>query len=155
MRPMGNLQGSYTFLSLSTGKKVTRRKFMEMPITDSVIKKVEKMAVKDGAVDGILFKNRKGVEYMFDNEDEYNTLMEPDEPLPYPDIPAETPRILTEIEEEYGVDNVVQDELGLSDEHYALLAAQNSGLDFSSIPTKVNGGEVIKILDDGEEEAIN
>jgi hypothetical protein len=27
-------------------------------------------------------------------------------------------------------------------------------LDFSSIPTKVNGGEVIKILDDDEEEAI-
>ncbi len=41
MGPTGNLQGSYKFLSLSTGKKVTRRKFTEMPITDSVIKKVE------------------------------------------------------------------------------------------------------------------
>jgi hypothetical protein len=52
-----------------------------MPITDSVIKKVEEMAVKDGAVNGISFKNRKGVEYVFDNEDhEYATLMEPDEP---------------------------------------------------------------------------
>jgi hypothetical protein len=29
------------------------------------------------------------------------------------------------------------------------------GFDFSSIPTKVNGGEVIEILDDDEEEAIN
>jgi hypothetical protein len=29
------------------------------------------------------------------------------------------------------------------------------GLDFSSIPTKVNGGEVIEILDDDEEEALN
>ncbi len=28
-------------------------------------------------------------------------------------------------------------------------------MDFSSIPTKVNGGEVIKILDDDEEEVIN
>jgi hypothetical protein len=155
MGPTGNLQGSYKFLSLSTGKKVTRRKFTEMPITDSVIKKVEEMAVKDGAVNGILFKNRKGVEYMFDNEDEYETLMEPDEPSPYPDIPAEAPGILTAIEEEYRIDNVVQDEPGLSKQQRALLAAQNSGLDFSSIPTKVNGGEVIEILDDNEEEALN
>ncbi len=147
-------QGSYKFLSLSTGKKVTRRKFTEMPITDSVIKKVEEMAVKDGAVNGISFKNRKGVEYVFDNEDEHETVMELEEPSPYPDIPTEAPGILTAIEEEYGVDNVVQDEPELSDEQRAILAAQNSGLDFSSIPTKVNGGEVIEILDDDEEEAI-
>ncbi len=62
---------------------------------------------------------------------------------------------MTEIEEEYGVDNVVQDEPESSDEQRAILAAQNSRLDFSSIPTKVNDGEVIKILDDDEEEAIN
>jgi hypothetical protein len=136
MGPMGNLQGSYKFLSLSTGKKVTQIKFTEMPITDSVIKKVEEMAVKDGAVNGISFKNRKGVEYMFDNEDEYETLMETDKPSPYPDIPAEAPGILTEIEEEYGVDNVVQDKPELSNEQRALLATQSSGLDFSSILTK-------------------
>jgi hypothetical protein len=126
-----------------------------MPITDSVIKKVEEIAVKDGAVNGILFKNRKGVEYVFDNEDEYKTLMEPEEPPPYPDIPAEAPKILTAIEEEYGVDDVVQDEPELSNEQCAIVAAQNSGLDFSSMLTKMNGGEVIKILDDNEEEAIN
>jgi hypothetical protein len=49
----------------------------------------------------------------------------------------------------------VQDEPGLSNEKRAILAAQNLGVDFSSIPTKVNGGEVIEILDDNEEEAIN
>jgi hypothetical protein len=95
------------------------------------------------------------VEYVFDNEDEYETLMEPDEPSPYPDVPAEAPGILMAIEEEYGVDDVVQDEPELCDEQRAILAAQNSGLDFSSIPTKVNGGEVIKILDDDKVEAIN
>jgi hypothetical protein len=36
-----------------------------------------------------------------------------------------------------------------------MLAAENSGLEFSSMPTKVMGGEVIEILDDDEEEAIN
>ncbi len=49
----------------------------------------------------------------------------------------------------------MQDEPELSNEQRALLAAQNSGLDFSSIPPKVNGGEIIEILDDNEEEAIN
>jgi hypothetical protein len=32
---------------------------------------------------------------------------------------------------------------------------ENLGLDFSSVPTKVMGGEVIEILDNEEEEAIN
>jgi len=35
------------------------------------------------------------------------------------------------------------------------LAAINSGLDFSFIPTKVTGGEVIEILDDDEEDMLN
>ena len=41
MGPTGNLQGSYKFLSLATGKKVTRRRFTEMPVTEAVIKQVE------------------------------------------------------------------------------------------------------------------
>ncbi len=69
MGPMGNLQGSYKFLSLATRKKVTRRKFTEMPVTEAVIKQVQEMAVKDGAVKGINFKDRQGVEYEFDNDE--------------------------------------------------------------------------------------
>jgi hypothetical protein len=46
MGPTGNLQGSYKFLSLANGKKVTRRKFTEMPITESVIKQVEEMLLR-------------------------------------------------------------------------------------------------------------
>ena len=71
MGPTGNLQGSYKFLSLATGKKVTRRKFTEMPVTDMVIKIVEEMVANDGAVNGIKFKYRQGVEYEFDNYEEY------------------------------------------------------------------------------------
>ena len=61
--PTGNLQGSYKFLSLATRKKVTCRKFMEMPVTEAVIKQVEEMAVNDGAVKGINFKDGKREEY--------------------------------------------------------------------------------------------
>jgi hypothetical protein len=81
-----------------------------MPITESVIKQVEEMAVKDGAVIGINFKDIKGFEYEFDNNKEYELMVEPDEPAPFPDIPAEAPGMLTELEEGYGVDEVVQDE---------------------------------------------
>jgi hypothetical protein len=109
MGPTRNLQGSYKFLSLATRKKVTHRKFMEMPVTETVIKQIEEMAVKDGAVKGISFKDRKGVEYKFENEEEYEMLVEPDESAPFPDIPAEVPGMSTELEEEYRVDEVVQD----------------------------------------------
>ena len=111
-----------------------------MPVTDAVIKQVEEMAVKDGAVKGLNFKDRKGFEYEFDNDEEYKILVEPDEPAPFPDIPADAPGILTELEEEYGIDNIVQDEPYMSDEQQAVLATNNSGLDFSSVPTKVTGG---------------
>ncbi len=39
MGPTGNLQGSYKFLSLVTGKKVVRRKFTKMPVTEAVLNK--------------------------------------------------------------------------------------------------------------------
>ncbi len=155
MGPTGNLQGSYKFLSLATVKKVTQRKFTKMPVTEAVIKQVEEMAVKDEAVKGISFKDRKGVEYKFDNDEEYEMLMEPNEPAPFPDIPAEVPGVLTELEEEYGVNEVVQDKPEESNEQQAMMAAENSGLDFLSIPTKATGGEVIKILNNKKEDVMN
>jgi len=39
--PTGNLQGTYKFLSLATGKKVKQRAFTPYPMPDSVIKKVK------------------------------------------------------------------------------------------------------------------
>ena len=39
----GNMQGSYKFLSLVTGKKVMQRKFTEMPMTNSVIRRINKL----------------------------------------------------------------------------------------------------------------
>ncbi len=35
------------------------------------------------------------------------------------------------------------------------MAANNSGLDFSSVPTKVTKGEAIEILDDDEDDMLN
>ncbi len=69
LKPTGNMQGSYKFLSLSTGNKVTQREFTEMPMTDSVIKMVDNLGKKEQCKNGLSFKNRKGDEYTFDNED--------------------------------------------------------------------------------------
>jgi hypothetical protein len=43
----------------------------------------------------------------------------------------------------------------MSNKQQAVLATNNSGLDFSAVPTKVTGGEVIKILDNNEEDVLN
>jgi hypothetical protein len=50
---------------------------------------------------------------------------------------------------------VVQDKPEESNEQQAMMVAKNSRLDFLSIPTKANGGEVIKILDNEEEDVMN
>jgi hypothetical protein len=44
--PKGNMQGSYKFLSLTTRKKVTGRKFTEMPLTVSVIRRINSLVRK-------------------------------------------------------------------------------------------------------------
>ena len=53
------------------------------------------------------------------------------------------------------MDEVVQDEPKMNDEQRTVLAANNLGLDFLTIPTKVNGGEVIEILDNVKEDVLN
>jgi hypothetical protein len=93
--------------------------------------------------------------YKFDNNKEYKMKVEPNKPAPFPDIPAEAPGMLMELEEEYGVNEVVQDKTEKSNEQQAMMGAENSGLDFLSIPTKVTGGEVIKILNNKEEDVMN
>jgi hypothetical protein len=45
--PTGNMQGRYKFLSLSTGKKITRWKFIEMPMTNCVIRRIKNMGKKE------------------------------------------------------------------------------------------------------------
>ena len=59
--PTGNMQGSYKFMSLSTGKKIVRRKFTEMPMTESVMNQIDKWAKKDRTQNGLTFLNRKGM----------------------------------------------------------------------------------------------
>ena len=66
--PTGNLQGTYKFLSLATGKKVKRRAFTPYPMPDSVIKKVKAYG-KWTALLGIFdFANRNSILFEWNKE---------------------------------------------------------------------------------------
>ena len=103
------MQGSYKFLSLSTGKKIVRRKFTEIPLPDKVIEKLNRIGLRDKMGNGLSFKDRNGVEYEFDNDDEYKVAQDEMNviPSPFPDVTAEIPGVLTEHEEIFRVDKVV------------------------------------------------
>ncbi len=125
-------------------------------MTDSVIKMIDSLGKKKRCKNGLSFKNRKGEEYIFDNEDEYEMIAEMKIPAPFPDIAAEAPGILTEQEEIMGVNEVIQSEREPSNEERAMLAAANSGIDFSTPPEdRPTKREVIEILDDEDDDIVD
>jgi hypothetical protein len=147
------MQGSYKFMSLSTGKKIVRRKFTEMPMTESVMNQIDKWAKKDRTQNGLTFLNRKGMEYEFNDDDDQATLVVRPKAAPFPDIPAEAPGILTEHEEIHGA-SPIQDEPAQSDEERAKLAAENSGMEFGPINVRETR-EVIELMDDDDDDVLN
>ena len=64
--------------------------------------------MKDHAQNELMFKNRNGEEYEF-NDDKEDTPIAYLKNAPFPDIPVESPGILTEREETQGV-NAIQEE---------------------------------------------
>ncbi len=72
---------------------------------------------------------------------------------PFPDIPAKAPGILTEHEEIHGVSSI-QDKPAQSDKEQATLVAENLGIEFGLVDTHERH-EVIKLLDDDDEDILN
>ena len=52
LNPTGNTQGSVLFLSLKTGKTLTRKMWTELPITEEIIEAVHNLAEEEGNTDG-------------------------------------------------------------------------------------------------------
>jgi hypothetical protein len=46
--PTGNIQGSYKFLNLRTGKRITRRRWTQLPMPQEVIDRVDQLGRADG-----------------------------------------------------------------------------------------------------------
>ncbi len=127
-----------------------------MPMTNSVIRGIDSLGKKERCKNGLSFRNRKGEEFTFDNEDEYEMIAEVRIPVPFPDITAEAPGILTEQEEMMGINEVIQSEPVPSDQEQAMLAAANSGIDFSLPPEdQPNRGEIIEILNDEDDDILD
>ena len=58
LRPTGNRQGSYYFLSLDSGRVITRNNATTLPMPDEVIKRVEALAAAQSMQPGLAFSNR-------------------------------------------------------------------------------------------------
>jgi hypothetical protein len=70
--PTANFQGSYIFLSLRMGKRITRKQFKELPMPASIIKRVEAMAIKEKQDKTITFHDRSGapITDLYDSPDD-------------------------------------------------------------------------------------
>jgi hypothetical protein len=56
--PTGNIQGTYSFLNLSTGLVIKRRRFVELPAPDSVLQRVNDLAANSGVSTTLIFADR-------------------------------------------------------------------------------------------------
>ena len=65
LRPTGNAQGGFYFLSLSTGRVLNRLRAMALPMPDNVVDQVHQMAWQQRANPGLMFGIRStgGVDY--------------------------------------------------------------------------------------------
>ncbi len=75
-----------------------------------MIEKVNRIGLKDKMQKNLLFKDRNGDKYEFVNDKEYEIADNRVKRIPSPflDIATEAPGVLTECEEKFGVDEVVQ-----------------------------------------------
>ena len=67
LRPTGNAQGGFYFLSLSTGRVLNRLRATALPMPDNVVDQVHRMARQQRANPGLIFGTRTAGE--FDSED--------------------------------------------------------------------------------------
>jgi hypothetical protein len=92
------MQGSYYFLDLYTKALIKRRRFTELPMPDSIIKRIERWGKKDKQSGLLKFCNRNNEP--FEWMDEQEPLMEDNvqdpEPAAYADVPAEIPGVVLE-----------------------------------------------------------
>jgi hypothetical protein len=88
--PTGNLQGTYKFFSLATGKKIKQRKMMAYPMPDLLIKKVELFGKANTTPNILDFLDRNGVLFKWNVKvDKYQEGIVEGEVVLYPALAAE------------------------------------------------------------------
>jgi hypothetical protein len=140
--PTGNAQGTYKFLSLTTGKKIKQQEWTEYPaVPDSIIKKVQQLAARDNRYGNLSFANRHGDLFGWNDEvdKEYDQMLV-ERTNPHPDLPAELPGVLREEDLPNTTDPVVdEDEITGVAEHRALANANLLDDDDAEEPHMIPG----------------
>jgi hypothetical protein len=101
--PTGNLQGSVKFYCLTTGRILKRRHWTELPMPDNIIKKVNRIGLRERQGREFRFLNRSGEPYEWtdsvpEDDPEFQGLLE--EEAAFPDISATFPGVPLEENEE-------------------------------------------------------
>jgi hypothetical protein len=82
LRPTGNVQGGYYFFSLTTGRRLNRNNWTDLPMPQDVIDRVHTFACRSNANRALLFAWRDGTPIADDDDDaddtEYNPSDESD-----------------------------------------------------------------------------
>jgi hypothetical protein len=92
--PTGNKQGTYSFLNLSTGLVINRRRFVELPAPDSVIQRVNSLADNSGVSSTLVFADRHKKPLAWPDNTPTPTALDPTPMVVYPQLPAEMPEVL-------------------------------------------------------------
>ena len=80
LRPTGNVQGGYFFLSLTTGKVINHMRWTRIPMPKEVIDRIERMACQEHAGTTLLFEDRDHNKIIdLDNTDDDDSAYEPND----------------------------------------------------------------------------
>jgi hypothetical protein len=78
LRPTGNEQGRYYFLSLTTGRRLNRNRWTALPMPVDVINRVHTLARRSGASRGLTFADHSGDPLLeHDNDDSMDETYDP------------------------------------------------------------------------------
>ncbi|KAL7472774.1 hypothetical protein ACHAXS_013136 [Conticribra weissflogii] len=116
--PTGNMQGTYKFMCLRTGRVIKRRQFKELPMPSSMISRIEQLGAQ-GNTKELVFSDRHGIPFPW-NDNADKAPIHHDHPG---DTVAEFPGIAVEDQDK------ADDEEDDTERDQAARAAQNANLD--------------------------
>jgi hypothetical protein len=111
LRPTGNAQGGYVFLSLTSGRQLSRHQWTELPMPQNVIDRVHVLACHSNSNRDLTFAWRDGTTIADEEEDENNdddSTYDPEDDGPYSDSDSDTESVPDD-----DADNTPPDDLDL------------------------------------------
>ena len=158
--PTGNLQGSYKFLDLNTGKKLKKQAWTPMLISYAIIKRAEQLAAlyrRSCSSGGWILRNLNNERYAEGAEGDYDKPLIKQEFL-HADIPAELPGVKLECEQSVSEIQEANTDNPAAVEESAARALANPDITFphpKEVPQVMNEAPEVSHDEDDEEFDIN